>query len=140
MGIPNGYPINGGDFPAHNAAVTDIPANTAVVFDTANPPTNDQCMTVKIPAAAGSVQAPAGITVEVIKAGYSGRVRRYGAQKATAHGTVAIGDFVQVSSTAAHEGQVKTAGAAIGVLGQCLRGGSDAEEVLIDVRPSFTAA
>lgn len=130
MPVPNGFPIVGGDLPAYNPAVTAIPAFTAVVFDTANPPTGDQPMSIKIPAAAGSVAAPAGITMQAIPAGGIGLVRRYGVAKATSHGAVAIGDFVQVSSTAGHEGQVKTTGGATATLGQCIRGATD-DEVLV---------
>lgn len=130
MPVPNGTPIIGGDLPAYNAAVTAIPAFTAVVFDTSNPPTGDQPMSVKIITAAGSVAAPAGVTVQAIPAGATGLVRRYGTVKATAHGTVAIGDFVQVSNTAGHEGQVKTSGGGVATLGQCIRGATD-DEVLV---------
>lgn len=127
MSIPNGVPIIGGDLPAYNPAVTAIPAFTAVVFDAANPPTGDQPMTVKIPAAAGSIAAPAGITMQAIPAGGIGIVRRYGIAKATAHGTLAIGEFVQISSTAGHEGQVKTCAAGTASIGQCARGATDDE-------------
>lgn len=127
MPVSNGVPIIGGDLPAYNPAVTAIPAFTAVVFDAANPPTGDQPMTVKIPGAAGSVAAPAGITMQAIPAGGIGLVRRYGVAKATSHGTLAIGEFVQISSTAGHEGQVKTCAAATASIGQCVRGATDDE-------------
>lgn len=135
--LGNGVPIIGGDLPAYNPAVTAIPAFTAVVFDASNPPTGDQPMSVKIPAAAGSVAAPAGITMQAIPAGGIGLVRMYGIAKATAHGTLALGEFVQISSTAGHEGQVKTCGAATASIGRCVYGGTDTDvQVALSFAPN----
>lgn len=131
MGVPNGYPINGGDFPAINTSLLDIPAFTAVVLDLSTVATFDQCMTITVPLAAGIVTHPAGITQELIPVGKTGRVRVLGASKATASGAVAAGDIVRVESVAAHMGQVKLASTGEAMLGQCILGGADATEVLI---------
>lgn len=137
--VPNGYPIDGGDFPALNLSALAIPAFAAVVLDVGNVATNDQCMTVTVPLASGIVTKPAGITQETIPIGKTGRVRALGASKATASGAVAAGDIVRVESVASHMGQVKLASTGEAMLGQCILGGADGTEVLIRVNPGGAA-
>ena len=130
--IPS-LPVTGGDLSAYNNAGTDIPAGTAVIVDAAFVPSGDFPMGVKIPATAGSIAEPAGVTVEIIKAGQVGRVRRAGSYPATASGTVTVGDFLQVDSAAGKEGRVKTKGAGLAQVGRALNSGVDGDLINTDV-------
>ena len=103
--IPS-FPVTGGDFTVYNAALTDIPAGSAVVVDTANPPSGATPIGALLQTASGSVAEPLGILVEVLKAGGVARCRRLGTYPAIASGTVTGGDFLQIDGTTGKEGRV----------------------------------
>lgn len=128
--------VPGGDIPVRNYGVTDIPANTAVLWDTSNVGDAQHAPGVVIPTAAQSVAETAGITHTVIPAGGSGTLRRLGVEFATAGVTIALGDFLLVSSVASHLGQVTNVDAgSLVVLGQAYSSGvaGDPIKVLLGI-------
>lgn len=102
-----------------NYGITDIPAGTGVIQD----PSNDDGIVV--PTASGGVAGTIGLTVETIPAGKQGRVATYGVAVGTAYGTISAGDFVMVSDTALHLGQVVASGSADEQLGKAVSSASD---------------
>lgn len=132
-----GHAVNGGDMSCKNSGVTDIAAGTAVIVDTSNAPSGADPISIKVPATSGSVAKPWGITIETIKAGEVGRVRRLGAYPCTASGSITVGDFLQIDSASSKEGRVKTCGAATAQIGQA--GNSAADGELVQVWISIAA-
>lgn len=117
-----------------NYGVTDIPEGTAVIWDLVNvDPMKAQGIVV--PAAAGAVAPAAGITADTIKAGGWGRLAvSDGEAVAVADGAIAMGDYVQISSTAAKMGRVKTLVAASGAqLGRAMNAAADGDPVVIEL-------
>lgn len=128
--------IQNGDLPAFNAGVTDIPANTFVIIDTATPPVNDAVWAVKIPASGGGVAGTIGITRTVIPAGKTGLVCHVGGEWTKADGTITVGDYVQASDTATKMGRAKAKGTGVESGGQAMNSAADGEDVLISVKPT----
>lgn len=131
--------IENGDLTARNAGGTDIPANLFVLVDTANPPTGDNVVAVKLPTAAGGVTGTWGITRTIIKAGGNGSVCILGGEVVKADGAITVGDYVQASDTALKLGYAKTKGAGIESGGRAMNSAADGEDVLIFVNPSPVA-
>ena len=125
--------IQNGDLPARNAGLTDIPANTFVLVDTANPPTNDDVLAVVVPSDGGGVVGTFGITRTIIKAGATGSVCCLGGEVVKADGVITVGDYVQASDTTAKMGRAKTKGAGVESGGRALNSAADGEDVLVFV-------
>jgi len=127
------------DVTMKNNGLTDIPAGSGVLFDTANPQSGDTPPGCVLPTASGGVAGTAGITVEIIKAGGTGRVRFNGTYPGVADGSITAGGYVQVSDTTAKLGRVKAKGGAVEQLGQALNTASDGQPVLVFVSKAATA-
>lgn len=125
--------IQNGDLTVYNAGLTDIPANTFVLVDTATPPTGDAVLAVKIPTAGGGVAGTFGITRTVIKSLASGSVCALGGEYVKADGVITVGDYVQASDTAGKEGRAKLKGAGVESGGKALNSAADGEDVLVFV-------
>lgn len=133
-----------GNFPVvdltfKNYGGSDIAAGLAVLADTSHPPSGDVPGGVVLPTASGGVAGTIGITVEIIKAGGTGRVRVLGGYPCTANGTITYGDIVQASDTSAKLGWAKTCGAATRQLGIAMCGASNGEVVQVFVFPAANA-
>lgn len=117
----------------HNYSGADIPEGTGLLWDLVNvDPQLPQG--VVVPTAAGPMVKVAGFADEEIKAGKTGRLKISGEKTAIAHGAIAMGDFVQLSSTAAHLGQVKVLVAASGAqCGQARNAAADGDPVVIEI-------
>lgn len=125
--------IQNGDLTAYNAGLTDIPANTFVLVDTATPPTGDAVLAIKIPVAAGGVAGTFGITRTIIKSLSSGSVCVLGGEVVKADGVITVGDYVQASDTLGKEGRAKVKGAGIESGGRAFNSAADGEDVLVFV-------
>lgn len=125
--------IQNGDMPAFNAGLTDIPANTFVIIDTANPPEGDAVFAVKIPVAAGGVAGTMGITRTKIPSKTTGSICMLGGEVVKADGAVTVGDYVQASDTVGKEGRCKVKGAGIESGGKALNSAVDGDDVLVFV-------
>lgn len=124
--------VEGGDITVRNYGGSDIPANTAVLWDTANPGTPQLAPGVTVPTSGQSVAATAGITHTVIPAGSTGLLRRLGMDYAVAGVNVTIGDFLLVSAVASHLGQVTNVDAgALVTLGQAMSTASAGDPVKV---------
>jgi len=131
MGSPGGMPIINGDVTCQNYGVTDIPANTAVLFDTSNPPSGAGVFGVVVPTTSGAVTPVAGITVERIPAGGQGRLRMLGGGVTTASGSITVGDTLQVDSASGKEGRVKTQTSATQQIGLALNSAADGDPITV---------
>ncbi len=117
-----------------NYGVADIPEGTAVIWDAVTNIDPQLPQGILVPTAAGAVVPVAGVTDELIKAGRTGRLRINGEKTCVAHGAIAMGAWVQISSTSAHMGQVKTlVGASGGQLGQARNAAADGDPVVIEI-------
>lgn len=125
--------VQGGDIPVRNAGVTDIGAGLFVLVDTANPPTGDNVIAVKLPTAAGGVVGTFGITRTAIKAGTTGLMCAIGGEVVKANGVITVGDYVQASDTAAKLGWAVTKGAGIESGGRAMNSATNGEDVLVFV-------
>lgn len=108
--------VPGQDIPVRNYGGTDIPANTGVLWDTANAGGSQLAPGVVVPSSnGGSVARTAGITHTVIPAGGSGLLRVGGTEWATASsaGAITIGDPLYISSLTGSFGQLTNVGTAI---------------------------
>lgn len=125
------FPVTGGDVTVWNYGVTDIPSGSAVLWDTTNTPVplGQTVPGVALATAAGAVTPVAGITVEIIHAGSSGRLRKAGGHPVFCEGSVTLGDTLQVGNTAGKLGRVKTAGGATQQIGQAMNGGVDGDRI-----------
>ncbi len=124
-------PVLGGDVVCRNAGGTAIAAGLGVLFDTSHLNTGDLAPAVALPTNGGGVVGSAGITVDAIPAGGTGRVRFLGAYPVTAYGSITYGTTLQIADTTAHLGQVKTCVATVEQIGQAMNGASDGEPVLV---------
>lgn len=122
----------GDDIAVKNYGVADIPEGTAVLWDLTNVDPQ-QPQGIVVPGSGGSMTPQAGITTEVIKAGGIGRLRVNGEKTATAEGSLAVGDWVQVSSTSAKMGRVKALATAGAQLGRCMNSAADGDPVVIEI-------
>ena len=119
----------------HNYGGADIPANTVVLPDAANPPTGDYAGGVIVPLTSTTLAGLiAGVTVETLKAGRSGPVRLAGISIVTADGAIAFGQAVQASITSGKLGRAKACGAATPQFGFALAPAADG-----DILPVFHA-
>lgn len=127
-------PISGADRSMKNYGVTDIPSGTAVMWDT----TTGNLNGIIKPATSASTAASCGITIENIKAGFSGRVAISGSGVATANATLSAGDTVDVDTTSGNEGKVKGHASGVKSLGTACANAvaGDALEVLVQVCPN----
>ncbi len=128
-----GVPVAGGDVSCFNNAATAIPAGSAVVVDASYVPTGDHVMGVKLQTGSGSIEQPAGITVDILPAGKYGRVRKLGAAPCTASGTVTVGDFLMIDGATGNEGQVATQTSTHAQIGRALNSGVDLDIIQVDV-------
>lgn len=124
-------PITGGDVPYKNYGLVDIAAGAGVLFDGTNEGTFTDAAGIVLPTAAGGVAKTAGVTVERIPAGGTGRVRMLGGAVCVANATLNPGDLVQIDDTAAHMGEVKAAAATNETLGKCLSAAVAGDPVLV---------
>lgn len=131
-----GLAIVGGDIPFKNYSGADIPAGTGVLFDGTNKGTAHELAGVVVPTTAGGVAKTAGITLETIKAGSSGRVRVLGGAVATANATINPGDLVQLSDVSTHEGKVIIAASTNEILGKAMSEAAAGDPVLVWVNPT----
>lgn len=134
-----GRPIAGGDFPAANYGLTDIPEGRIVLVDTTNMQNSFQAMGVVLPTAGGGVVGTWGITNTTLYAKGSldkpktGSVRIAGSYTVPADGAITAGQYVQASDTLGKEGYAKLCAAATEQVGQAVYTVADGEmlEVLI---------
>lgn len=134
-----GRPISGGDFPAANYGLTDIPEGRIVLVDTTNMQSPSQAMGVVLPTAGGGVAGTWGITTTVLYAKGSldkpktGLVRIAGSYTVIADGAITAGQYVQASDTLNKEGYAKVCAAATEQIGQAVYTVADGEmcEILI---------
>lgn len=128
------FGVPGGDVPVLNYGASDIPSNTAVLWDTTAGNVNG----VVVPTAAGGVAGTAGVTMAVIPAKTNGipgngTVRRAGCANVVCNGAVTAGNYVRADDTASHLGQVKAVTAAgttqSEILGQARMTRADGEYV-----------
>lgn len=111
------FAIAGGDIPCKNYhASLDIAAGTVVVFDA----TAANLMGVLAPATSAEAWLTAGVAIETIAAGKTGRVRMIGAAVCTSNATLVKGDRVQIETATGKEGQVKKLVTGKTQLGTCL--------------------
>lgn len=126
-----------------NYGVTDIPSNLGVLFDTAHVQTGgDASPGCVVPTASGGVANTAGVTMEIIPAGGTGRVAFNGVCPMTANGTITAGGYVQVSDTALKLGYALARGAlgaTVEQLGQAVSSATDGQQVLIFLSKAATA-
>lgn len=127
------------DFTFKNySASTDIAANVAVKMDTTNVlngTDNATWGTVDTPGVipvTGDGQLVVGVTMEIIKAGQTGRVRTAGIAPMLADGAITAGVAVMASSTALKVGFAKAQTAALAQIGYSLNTtANDSEPVLV---------
>ena len=116
-----------------NYSLADIPEGTAVLDDLVNVDPKNPAGIV-VPTAAGAMKPVAGVADELILAGKMGKIRITGEKTCIAHGAIAMGDFVQPSSTAGKEGQVKVlVGASGAQLGRARTAAADGDPVVIEI-------
>jgi hypothetical protein len=126
-----GINIQNADLPFKNYSGSDIPSGTGVLFDTVNKGDVNNAAGIVVPTAAGGVVKTAGVTIERIPAGQSGRVRMLGAAVCVASGTLNPGDFVQVDDTGGLLGNVKAIAATNEILGRVLSAAVVGDPVLV---------
>jgi len=122
-----GFPIN-----VWNDSTATIPAGYAVLFEDVT----GQARSVKLPGAGTGTARLAGITKNDILPKSYGPIIFRGPAKLIGHAPIAVGEFVQASDIAGHEGEgivgVVTATAAF--LGQCLTEcAADGDTFVVDV-------
>lgn len=123
------------DLPFFNYAVTDIPAGCCVKIDAANAikaaNPSIEGIGVLITDTAGDVVV--GVTVDIIKASQSGRVRCPAPiAVCLADGTVTANTYVMASGTGTtKKGYVKTQTTGLATAGIALTGAADTEPVLV---------
>lgn len=127
------------DLTFKNFGVTDIAAGLGVLADAGHVPAGDAPGGVLLPTNGGGVAGTIGVTVELIKAGATGRVRVLGVYPCTAAGTVTYGGIVQIQDVTAHLGQVKTCIAATRQLGMALDTATDGQQVRVLIIPAANA-
>jgi hypothetical protein len=130
-------PVPGGDLVVKNYGLTDIAAGQGVLFDGTNMGTADSPIgVVAVTGGAGRAKT-AGVLVETLYAGKTGRLRIFGGAVAVANTTLAPGDVVMLDDTASgnHEGQVIVATTTSEILGKCLSSASAGDPVLVWVCP-----
>ena len=126
-----------GDLPVKNAGLTDIPAAVCVHIDGANLiPTVDSTCVVR-PTTSATVLQPLGITLEVIKAGGTGRIRTQGVAPLLASGTVTAGDIVMSGTVSTKEGYGATQTTALPQVGQALSTATDSNTFLCLIAKAF---
>lgn len=124
------------DLPCYNYGGSDIPANTVVCLDGTNTITNSVStlatgLGVVLPTTGGNPSVGFGVTMEVIKAGQTGRVRTAGVALVTGDGAITAGTVVDVSVTTAGRVKAHTAGKYSFAL--ALSTSADGEQLLINV-------
>lgn len=128
-----GRSVPGGDITAYNNSATAIAAGKAVVVDTGFVPTGDAVMGVLLQTASGSIEQPAGITVETIPANSYGRVRRLGAYPALSTAGCTVGDFLMIDGTTGNEGNVLTKTNTHAQLGSACNSAGAGDYVLVEI-------
>lgn len=128
-------PVPGGDQPFKNYGLTDIPANTAVLFDSVNVGDVNGPAGIVVPTNGGGVARTAGVTVERIPPGCVGRVRIFGGAVAIASGAINPGDLVQIDDTTPKMGCVELAASTNQILGKAMSAAVDGDPVLVWVCP-----
>lgn len=118
------FPVQGGDLPVTNFSGSDIAAGIAVKLDTGAG--NHLGVLPLTGADAGKAFA---VTLDVIKAGRPGRVRRIGSVLMTADGALTAGDKVMASVDAGEEGHAKPLAAAGAEIGVAISTAADNAEV-----------
>jgi hypothetical protein len=139
--MPNNNQLGGialaqGDTAHANYSATDIPAGTAVIFDTSNAEALFSTPGVKIPATgATGITGHVGITIDKLPAlgKFPGRVRRIGHAVATASGSIAAGAWVTVESATGKEGRVRTKTTGEESLGQAMNAAADGDPVRVAI-------
>lgn len=126
-----GINIQNADLPFKNYSAVDIPSGTAVLFDGTNKGDANTAAGIVVPTAAGGVVKTAGVTIERVPAGQTGRVRMLGAAVCVASGTLNPGDFVQVDDTVSVMGQVKAIASTNEILGRVLSAAVAGDPVLV---------
>lgn len=122
----------GSCIPVKNYSLLDIPEGTGLIWDLVNIDVQ-QPAGVVTPLAAGPVLKVAGFADEMILAGKMGKMRITGEKTATADGAIAMGDFVQLSSTATKMGHVKVLADAGAQCGQARNAAADGDPVVIEI-------
>lgn len=126
-----------GDIGVKNAGLTDIPAGVCVHIDGGNLiPTVDSICAVR-PTTSATVLMPLGITLEIIKANGTGRVRTQGMALLTASGTVTAGDIVMSGTVSTKEGYGATQTTALPQVGQAMSTATDGNTFLCRIAPAF---
>jgi hypothetical protein len=124
-------PIQNADIAFKNYSGVDIPSGTALLFDVTNKGDINNAAGVVVPTAAGGVAKTAGVTIERIPAGQTGRVRMLGGAVAVANATINPGDMVQIDDTTGFMGTVKIATATNEILGKALSAAVAGDPVLV---------
>ena len=127
-----------GDVAAFNYSGSDIPAFRLVKIDATNTASNavtgapiPAMVGVALPATGGNPDPCWGVTMEIIKAGNSGRVRTRGIAPVLTDGVTTAGTVVDASATVA--GAVKAHTAAKYSIGTALITAADTEVSLVDI-------
>lgn len=126
-----------GDIAVKNAGLTDIPANVAVNLDTGNLiPTVDSICVVR-PTTSATVIEAIGVTLEIIKAGTTGRVRTQGIVPMIASGTVTADQCVMAGTASGKEGYGATQTTALPQIGKALSTATDGNTFLLLISKAF---
>jgi hypothetical protein len=128
------FSVQGGDLPVTNYGATDIPAGVAVKLDT----TAGNYLGV-LPFTSSDQGKAFGVTVDAIKAGRPGRLRKLGSVLMTARGTLNPGDVVMASVDVGFEGQAKACAAATAQIGVALTIAADGGTVAVWLNPARNA-
>lgn len=131
-----GLPIPGGDFVFKNSTGSTIASGLGVLFDGVNKGDANNPPSILLPTAAGGVAKTAGVTIEAIPAGGTGKVRVFGAAVCIANATITPGTLVQVDDTATFLGQVKVAASTNEILGKAISDAVAGDPVLVIIDPT----
>lgn len=130
-----------GDLAVKNYGVTDIPAGVGVNLDTghliSSGVVTDDSIGVVVPTASATVIEAIGVTLEVIKAGGTGRVRTTGTVEMIANGTVTADDCVMVGSTTAKLGWGATQTTGLPQIGKALSTATNGNTFLLLISKAF---
>lgn len=132
-----GLPVVGCDLVFQNYSLTlTILSGTGVLFDTGNPGTLYTPPGVLNPTAAGGVVGSAGLAMENILPGKTGKVRIFGGFVGIANATLVPGNLVEICDVAAHLGQVILSTSTHEILGKCLSSAAAGDPVLVWINPT----
>lgn len=130
-------PVVGGDVVFKNySTTTDIAAGMGVLADGTNKGDATAPPGIVLPTTSGGVAKTLGITLEIIKAGATGRVRMLGGAVGTSNATLTPGDPVQISDTSGKEGQIIAAATTARSVGICLTDCVAGDPILVWVSPT----